>query len=380
MPLAPVKIAQIIASFANTNGGVLAFGIAENPVSPNRFVKVSEDFQIREIVNKGIAMLSPTPKVHCDWAVKNEDNVFIISVDESEKDILLEDKKYIRKEESTVLENKSLDNHFDQLLISDFDRTVAIIICIEAYAPNNGISSVKYAKNDAFSFKEALISNLGVEEKNIHMYIDEQALKSSLLYDLKGLFHSLTERDRLVFYFVGHGFHNGVTNYLSTYDMHKQNIADTAISLRQIVLDPFSHSKCKTALFFIDACASTFEDENMRNVISNLDVEELKVFSSEQTYSAIFLSCEVGQSSYSCDTLKSGVWTYHLTSAISGQESEAIYKKRYITDRSLNDYLATSVARYIKDKMNYDQNPRAILDSNGEYVVSDISIVIPSFF
>ena len=93
---------------------------------------------------------------------------------------------------------------------------------------------------------------MDVKEDDIYIFLGEQALKNNLQYDLIGLFHELTADDRLIFYYVGHGFHNGVTNYLSTYDMHPLNIDKTAISLREMLLDPFSQSQCKTAMIFID--------------------------------------------------------------------------------------------------------------------------------
>ncbi len=374
-PFAPIKLAQIVASFANTSGGILVFGIADNSALPNRFVEISGDFQVSDIVNRGIAMLSPTPKVTYDWVTKGADNVFIIEIDKSEKDILLEGRKYIRENDRTI--NQQEENNSTSVILrkAKFERTIAVIVCVENYAPNNGISKVKYASNDAHKVKETLVKYMDVDEENIHMYIDKDALRSSLQYELRGLFNELSESDRLIFYYVGHGFHNGVTNYISTYDTHKSNIADTSLSLRNIVLDPFSKSKCKTALFFIDACATTFEDENERMVISNLDVEDLRVFSSDQTYCAIFLSCEAGQSSYSCDDLENGVWTHYMTNALSGNARATVSNKYYVTDRSLNDYLASNVAQYIKSKLGYNQNPRAILDSSGEYVISEITTI-----
>lgn len=161
------------------------------------------------------------------------------------------------------------------LNISNYTNTIAIIIGIENYYPKNNIPPVKYANNDTMIFKSMLKEHMGVKEENIHMFLNEEALKSSLEYNLKGLFHYLTENDRLIFYYVGHGFHNGTTNFLSTYDMHKSNIPNTAVSLRKILLDPLKLSKCKNALIFIDACAQSFYDENERSNISNLDVEEL---------------------------------------------------------------------------------------------------------
>lgn len=86
-------------------------------------------------------------------------------------------------------------------------------------------------------------------------------------------------------------------------------------------------------------------------------------------YYGTFLSCQPGQSSYSSDVLMNGVWTYHLVNAIGGNVPEVIRNDRYITDRLLMDYLSKTVAQYIKEELNYIQNPRAILDSSNENVI-----------
>ena len=49
-----------------------------------------------------------------------------------------------------------------------------------------------------------------------------------------------------------------------------------------------------------------------------------------------------------------------------------IIENKYITDRSLSDYLGISVAKYAKEILIYSQNPKAILDSNSEHLVEKI--------
>ena len=51
---------------------------------------------------------------------------------------------------------------------------------------------------------------------------------------------------------------------------------------------------------------------------------------------------------------------------------KTITKKKYITDRLLSDYLSVNVAKYVKDNLNHNQNPKSILDSNSENVVVEI--------
>ena len=373
IPFVPQKIAQIISSFANTNGGSLIFGIKELNPTNNEIVGLSDDFRIDEITKKAISLLQPIPFVEYDWVQIEEKSIYIIKTTKSETDIFLDTKKYVRKESKSFVEETSTESSIT-LSVPNFNKTVAIIIGIENYLPKNNISSVKYANADCQKFKNILINNLGVKEDEIYTFINEEALKSSIEYDLRNLFHYLNETDRLVFYYVGHGFHNGITNYLSTYDMHKSNIPGTAVSLRTVLLDPLQKSKCKNALIFIDACAQSFQDENERNQISNINDEELLLLSNDFPHYATFLSCQSGQSSYSSDNLKNGIWTYHLVEGIRGSIPEVIKANKYITDRLLSDYLSASVAEYTMTELGKHQNPKAIIDSSYENIIVDIPI------
>jgi hypothetical protein len=373
VPSSPYKTAQIISSFANTKGGTLIYGI--NIVGEeNNIVGLSTDFRIDVITKKALMMISPLPSVTYDWTNVGGKHLFIIKVEESNEDMLIGSKRYIRDGNQTKAEEDLLANVTNPLAVSDIDRTVAIIIGIEDYKPRdeNQVRSVPYAKKDALLFKKMLIERFKVEETDIRMFINEDALKSDLEYDLRSLFHSLSEKDRLVFYYVGHGFHSGTTNYLSTYDTHINNVSETSVSMRKVLLDPLLNSKCKSGLVFIDACAQSFIVDNERALITDINTEDFHLFKSEYPHFATFLSCQPGQSSYSCHELEHGIWTYHLDKAISGEEIEVVKSDKYITDRSLSDYLAKSVTDYTKDKLGYDQNPKSVFDSSCENVIVEI--------
>lgn len=373
IPYGAQKIAKTISSFANTNGGSLIFGLKEISPNFNKKVGLSSDFHVANTTKRAISMLAPIPIVTHGWVNDGEQSIYIIKTEKSDKDILLDNQKYIRKEINSVLENNVFENN-TKLSISSYKKTIAIIIAIENYATreDNQVQKVKYANNDAIVFKEMLIKSMGVEENDIYMYVNDAALKSNLEYDFIGLFHSLAEEDRLVFYYVGHGFHNGYTNYLSTFDMHPLHIAETAVSLRKILIDPLLTSKCKNALVFIDACAQSFKDENGRRQITDIDDTDMVMLTNEFPYYATFLSCQPGQSSYSSDILNNGIWTHHLVKAINGDEPEVLYENRYITDISLMEYLSNRVAEYTKKELGFDQNPKAILDSSYENVIAEI--------
>ena len=373
IPYVPQKVAKIISSFANTNGGTLIFGLKESSPTINEIVGLSHDFRIVEITKKAISLLSPIPEVSYDWFKKDGKSIFIIKTEKAEISILFEDKKYIRKGINSFFE-EDLSEYKPILNNPQFNKTIAIIIALEKYAPrqDNQIREVKYANNDALRFKELLIKSMSIDENDIYMISNEEALKSTLEYEFKNLFYSLTEKDRLIFYYVGHGFHDGVTNYLSTYDMHQYNIVATAVSLRKILLDPLRESKCNNALIFIDACAQTFQDDNMRSQINNINDEELILLTNKFPNYSVFLSCHPGQKSYSSDILKNGIWTYHLVEAISGAVGEVIHSNKYITDRLLKDYLSSKVSAYTKEELGYIQHPKAILDSSYENIIIEI--------
>jgi hypothetical protein len=377
VPFAPQKIARIIASFANTSGGELIFGLKKVNSTSNDIVGLSTDFKVDKIINEAVLLLSPTPDITHDWVKIGGKSVFIIKTKKSATDILLGGQKYIRQGEKSILEENTPTN-VRTLNTPTFSKTIAIIIAIEDYSPReqDQIPTVKYAINDALEIKKVLINTLGVNEDDIDLITNEKALQNNLENDLGYIFYSLTENDRLIFYYAGHGFHDGVDNYLSTYDTHPFNIANTSVSLRKILLDPLKKSKCKNALIFIDACAQSLQNENERNYIVDINTEEFTLLNNDFPYYATFLSCQTGQSSYGSDIWENGIWTHHLIKAINGEVSDVIYNGKYITDRLLSDYLSSpmSVAADVKkeNKRNKDQNPKAILDSSNETVIVEI--------
>lgn len=214
----------------------------------NEIVGLSTDFKVIDITNKAISMLNHTPDVRYDWIEKGEKLIFDIDIKKSEEDILFNNQKFVRQSSDTVLEN----NNINRTIINEpkFKRTIAIIISIENYFPKqmNPIQPVKYANNDVKKFKEILLHKFNVVEEY-----------------------------RLIYY-VGHGFHDEITNYISTYDMSKTDIFNTAISLRSVLLDHLKKSPCKNALIFIDACAQKITNKYSRNIVSNINDEELIIF------------------------------------------------------------------------------------------------------
>ncbi|AUV08178.1 sacsin N-terminal ATP-binding-like domain-containing protein [Citrobacter freundii complex sp. CFNIH9] len=369
IPFVPAKMARVIASFANTDGGKIMFGVKENTTNSVEIVGLDINIDVVGMVQKAISMLSHIPIINYEWVHVEGKNIFLIEVEkQNNNNILLNDMKYIRAGVSSILEKG--DTNKKTLNNPDIKRTFAIIISIENYAPRGEktISPVKYANNDSLEFEKLLINSMNVKEEDIYSFTDSQALRSDLQNGLKSIFFQLTENDRLVFYYAGHGFHNGITNYLTTYDTYPSNLLDTTVSLREILLDPLKGTYCKNALIFIDSCAEHLQKDSQRNTVFNMDYEEFMLIASEFPSYSIFLSCQTGESSFSCDELKHGVWTYHLIKALSG-DVKKINNCEFITDKSLRDYLSTHVSKYVNEQLHLSQNPKAILESSYENII-----------
>jgi 16S rRNA G966 N2-methylase RsmD/uncharacterized protein YpiB (UPF0302 family) len=265
-----------------------------------------------------------------------------------------------------------------RLIKDKFRRRVAFVIGLENYMsrPASSLSRVHYAENDAKKFKEVLISVFKLNESDISFFISDKADKNSIKYELIQAMHSLTSEDQFILYYAGHGFQANSENYLTTYDSHPFDIVETSLSLQDDILIRLQESKCKSGIFFVDACATTLTSNGARSFLPSFDGREFEVLQGEGEYFATFLSCGRGQSSYPSDALKHGIWTFHLIEALSGRETVAVTAGKYITDRSLMRYLNVEVPKTIEKEYGaaVKQSPRTNILSVEETVIVELEV------
>ncbi|WP_375491317.1 helix-turn-helix domain-containing protein [uncultured Nostoc sp.] len=100
-------IARIIAAFANTEGGVLILGVADD-IS---IVGLADNVPSAAMVEASIAQLHPRPEVkHYPLEFELNSNIkrlYVVEVAKASKVIFTGNKVYIRKASATVLENPS---------------------------------------------------------------------------------------------------------------------------------------------------------------------------------------------------------------------------------------------------------------------------------
>lgn len=98
------SLAQLIAAFANSEGGLIVLGVND----ANGEVKItglSEDFHANGVTHKAIDLLSPKPTVRYEYITQKGKRLYAIQVEKSKSAIAVENKVYIRKGTQNILSN-----------------------------------------------------------------------------------------------------------------------------------------------------------------------------------------------------------------------------------------------------------------------------------
>ena len=95
-------VAQLIGSFANTNGGAIVLGVVEE----GKGVVInglSDEFRAVQITRKAVDLLSPPPTVKYDYVLHQGKRLFVIDVQKSDTPVALGGKIYDRTADRTTL-------------------------------------------------------------------------------------------------------------------------------------------------------------------------------------------------------------------------------------------------------------------------------------
>ncbi|MCG6189861.1 AlbA family DNA-binding domain-containing protein [Maribellus maritimus] len=140
--LPPSKsIAQIICSFANTNGGLLILGVSE--IGGLKVSGLSEDFRATSITHKAIDLLSPKPVVDYGYVEYNDKKLFAIKVEKSNVVVSLEGKIFIRQGEKIIQTNPTT-NIFQA---GGYNQISIINALLESFKSNTTDSKFKFLEH-----------------------------------------------------------------------------------------------------------------------------------------------------------------------------------------------------------------------------------------
>jgi len=236
--------------------------------------------------------------------------------------------------------------------------------------------SVRYAEKDASDFRDAFIA-LGCAEENFALLKSEDVTFATMNTRLKRVTRDAGKDDSLVIFFAGHGLYTAGRSYLICSDSDIHEIPTTAISLEEI-FDYLRASQCTQCSLFIDACHSGVElDNNVRDTIDHLSVEELEAFFEEADYRVAFASCRADEKSYTSLQAQNGIWSHFLIKALRGEADEAV-KDGHLTSASLQDYLAKNVPRRAKAEngAGASQHPQIFGRFSNTFRVADLRPLI----
>lgn len=104
------SLAQMIAAFANSKGGIIILGINE----ANGEIKItglSEDFHANGVTHKAIDLLTPKPNIKYEYLSHLGKRLYIIEVEKSLASITIENKIYTRNGTKIVLNNPEINKN-----------------------------------------------------------------------------------------------------------------------------------------------------------------------------------------------------------------------------------------------------------------------------
>lgn len=258
----------------------------------------------------------------------------------------------------------------------DFERVAdyAFLVGLEHYI-SDGLPSVQFAENDANEVATAL-RQLGFTVDTL--LLSKTATKTTIEHKLKELFEILTKTDRFLFYYAGHGWAIPGHTILTCADTSKRDFENTGIKLSWI-LERLDESECSRAMFFLDACHSGAVNlKHERGIVDHMDEKEVRKFFDAAEHKVFFAACKFSQKSLSASSLKHGVWTHHLLRALRGEETKALEKKRYLTARSLQDFLFARVPIAVKALRSDEpkQTPVMYGSLTNDFEIADLSPLI----
>ncbi len=88
-------LSRIISAFANTEGGFIVLGVAEDD-GTLRINGLSDEFHAVSITHKAVDLLSPRPNVNYQYVLRDGKRLFVIKVETSDVPVVVGGREYVR--------------------------------------------------------------------------------------------------------------------------------------------------------------------------------------------------------------------------------------------------------------------------------------------
>ena len=218
-------------------------------------------------------------------------------------------------------------------------RTYIFAVAVEDYQAAS-FPTVLYAEQDAKEFVQAW-QEMGVDANDVVTLASDDVTQAGFRSRLREFLSRLTEEDRLVLFYSGHGASLEVASVLVAFDTQLENAVKSGIPLSD-VLNEIRQARCNQVLLFLDVRHGSpiFESE--------FTGEELRAFCKESEARFAFVSCKPNEVSHRSRSLDHGIWIHCVIQAIRGSAKEAIGKDHRVTTTSLQSYLHAEVPRILR--------------------------------
>ena len=194
-------------------------------------------------------------------------------------------------------------------------RGYALVIGVGDYRNLDESQQLPFAESDAQAMFRVLISHQGgaFPAENVRMLAGEQASLANIRHALEEWLPSVARpADRVVVYFVGHGFVKDGRGYLAPWDVDPRRLDETAYPMTTLGDVMANRIQSHWKVLFTDACHS-----GKINAETTNEALDLQLSSLPQSFLTLTAATEREQAYY--DTrLANGFFTHFLTRAFEG--------------------------------------------------------------
>jgi uncharacterized caspase-like protein len=233
---------------------------------------------------------------------------------------------------------------------------VAVVAGVGDYPRASGLSSLRYPAADA----GAVAAALEARNYTVVSLAEDQATRAGILRAIRNAGEVLERgQGTLVFFFSGHGFAVGGTNYLATYGASALNLSQTGLALDELERQ-MRDTGVARRMMWIDACRRPAEK-------SGAEPRSFAAFQAAEGTRVLF-STRVGRVSYENDDLRQGVFTHFLLQGLRGGAAGA---DGLLTFRDLADYVESSVRSYSLQRGDV-QVPYDAGEAAGDFLIARV--------
>src|SRR5216683_129491 len=250
----------------------------------------------------------------------------------------------------------------------------AAVIGISQYKT---VNSLQYADQDALSFSDYLLNQLGVPKDNVFLLTNQQAtlvnVRRTLGTELK---RKASPRDTVLMYFAGHGApetdatspdNDGLEKYLVVYDSDPDDLYTTGLPMREVEII-FERLAAERVVFIADTCFSgattgrTFSTGGRRAVVSEAFLTRL----SHVKGRVVLAASRANEVSAERPDMQHGVFTYYLLEGLRGKAD--LDGDNMITIDELYNYVSQKVPAATAQ----NQHPVKKGEVDGQLVVGQV--------